>query len=299
MYRSLLYFINPISGTIDKDRLVQLITRETQKNNIPFQILNTTKEGDYAFLPDKIKNENITDVIICGGDGSIQTIASFLLNSDVNIGILPVGSGNGLALGSGIGTNISKALKIIFAGNTKMIDGFFVNNNFGCMLAGLGFDAAVALEFAGRKRRGLLPYVTISLQKFFSSKTYPFEISFDDVFIQADALFMSFANSNQFGSRIKIAPRATLSDGLLDVVVVTKKNKIITALSILRQIIFGKIQSSEEVITKKKNIFYFHAAKITIKNPLLAPLHIDGEPCETSETIEVKVLPRAIRLLCP
>lgn len=167
------------------------------------------------------------------------------------------------------------------------------------MLAGIGFDAAVALEFAGRKRRGLLPYVTISLQKFFSSKTYPFEIRFNDVFIHTDALFISFANSNQFGSRIKIAPRATLSDGLLDVVVVTKKNRIITALSILRQIIFGKIQASEEVVAKKKNIYYFHADKITIQNPSIAPLHIDGEPCETSEKIEVKILPRAIRLLCP
>ena len=223
MQRKLLYFINPISGTANKGRLVQTISQKTTQQKLSYQIHYTTKEGDYSFLPKKIKDENITDVIICGGDGTIKTIASFLLQSDVNIGILPVGSGNGLAHGSGIGGNINKALEIIFEGKTKHIDGFYVNNNFGCMLAGLGFDAAVALEFAGRKRRGLLPYVKISLHRFFTSKTFPFEISFKDISIKTDALFLSFANSNQFGSRIKIAPRATLSDGLLDVVVVTKK----------------------------------------------------------------------------
>ncbi|MBU3713423.1 MAG: diacylglycerol kinase, partial [Ferruginibacter sp.] len=217
----------------------------------------------------------------------------------VNIGILPVGSGNGLAHGSGIGGNLKKALEIIFAGKTKLIDGFFINNHFGCMLAGLGFDAAVALEFAGRKKRGLFPYIKISLHRFFSTPAFPFIIAFDDYIIQTEALFISFANSNQFGSRIKIAPRASLSDGRLDVVVVNKKNKIITALSILRQITFGKIQPGKEIINKKKNIFYFHADKLTIKNPSLAPLHIDGEPVDTAESIEVKILPKAIRLLSP
>jgi diacylglycerol kinase (ATP) len=297
--RNFIYFINPISGTANKSRLLQKITDETAQRKISFQIIYTTKEGDYAFLPQKIINEKITDVIICGGDGTIKSVVSFLLHSDVNIGILPVGSGNGLAHGSGIGGNVNKALQIIFSGKTKAIDGFFVNNHFGCMLAGLGFDATVAFEFAGRKKRGLFPYIKISLHRFFASKTFPFVISFDDYTIQTEALFISFANSNQFGSRIKIAPRASLSDGRLDVVVVNKKNKIITALSILRQIAFGKIQPSKELLVKRKNIFYFHAEKLTIKNPSLAPLHIDGEPCETSDTIEVKIIPGAIRLLTP
>ncbi|MBU3715353.1 MAG: diacylglycerol kinase, partial [Ferruginibacter sp.] len=84
--RNLLYFINPISGTSNKNRLVQKITEQTALRKISFQIVYTTKEGDYSFLPEKIINEKISDVIICGGDGTIKSVVSFLLHSDVNVG---------------------------------------------------------------------------------------------------------------------------------------------------------------------------------------------------------------------
>ena len=299
MQRVFLYFINPISGTVNKNSFLEMITAETKKQQIPFQILSTDKEGNYSFLPEKIRSEKITDVIICGGDGTINQVASFLLNVNVNIGILPVGSGNGLALGSGIGVNVKKALAIIFNGNTKHIDAFTINDHFGCMLAGLGFDAQVALEFSTQKRRGLIPYVTISLKRFFSSKNYSFEILFDNQTIKTEALFISIANSNQFGSRIKIAPKATLSDGLLDVVVVHKNNRLLTVLSLLKQITSGTIQTKESISKQSTGVSYFHTKELTILNPQGAPLHIDGEPTLTASSVHVKIIPNAIRLLLP
>jgi len=297
MQRSLLFFINPISGTKNKKHLTDLIERKCNQQQITFEITHTNKEGNYQYLPQKIEVDKITDVIICGGDGTIKQVASYLLNTDVNVGIIPAGSGNGLALGSGIGANFEKALDIIFKGKTEYIDGFYINKHFGCMLTGVGFDAAVAYEFSKQKTRGLLPYVKLSLQHFFKAKAYPFIIEWNGSRIETNALFVSIANSNQFGSRIKIAPKATLSDGLLDVIVVNSRNKIITALSLLHQISLGKIQEEKKV--RKKNVGYFHTEFVTIHNPALAPLHIDGEPVETSTLLEIKIIKKAIRLLLP
>ena len=297
MQRRLLFFINPISGTKNKKHLVDLIEKKCASHQTAFEITHTNKEGDYQYLPQKIAADKITDVIICGGDGTIKQIAFYLLNSDINVGIIPAGSGNGLALGSGIGANFDKALDIIFKGKAEYIDGYYINEHFGCMLTGLGFDAAVAYEFSKQKTRGLFPYVKLSLQHFFKAKGYPFVIEWNGSRIETNAMFVSIANSNQFGSRIKIAPKATLSDGLLDVVVVNNKNKIVTALSLLHQISMGKIQEEDKV--SQKNVGYFHAEKLTIHNPKLAPLHIDGEPVETSALLEIKIIKKAIRLLLP
>jgi len=297
MQRRLLFFINPISGTKNKKHLVDLIEKKCASHQNAFEITHTNKEGDYQYLPQKIAADKITDVIICGGDGTIKQIASYLLDTNVNVGVIPAGSGNGLALGSGIGANIEKALDIIFKGKTKYIDGFNINGQFGCMLTGVGFDAAVAHAFSKQKTRGLFPYVKLSLQHFFKAKGYPIVIEWNGGRLETNAMFVSIANSNQFGSRIKIAPKATLSDGLLDVVVVNNKNKIITALSLLYQISLGKIQAEDKI--SKKNVGYFHAEKITIHNPNLAPLHIDGEPVETSALLEIKIIKKAIRLLLP
>jgi YegS/Rv2252/BmrU family lipid kinase len=300
MQRNLLYFINPISGTKNKQALVELIHLETTKRNISYQIVHTNKEGDYQYLPDKIEKENISDVIVCGGDGTVSQIASFLLNTNVNIGIIPVGSGNGLAFAADISRDFKKALQIIFAGTSKYIDGFSFNNKFGCMLAGLGFDAKVAHDFSKQKRRGLLTYILLCIKNFFSVKPYFFTVEINQQKFKTEALFISIANSNQFGNYVTIAPMASLNDGLLDVVVVNKMNKLITMLSLLRQISIGKIKS--DLIDKKKSskgIGYFHCDKIIIENHNNAPMHLDGEPIITENKIEIKIIHNAFKLLQP
>ena len=147
MHRNLLFLINPISGTRNKRRLTEAITKETAQRNISFQIIPTSIEAKYDFLKEKISQEKITDVIICGGDGTINHVVAALIGINVNIGIIPMGSGNGLAFAAKIPFNFSKALDVIFNGKASAIDGFYVNNRFGCMLCGLGFDAQVAYEF--------------------------------------------------------------------------------------------------------------------------------------------------------
>jgi YegS/Rv2252/BmrU family lipid kinase len=299
MDRKLLFLINPISGTRNKKRLSEVITTEASRRNIPFQIIPTSIEGKYDFLKEKISGENITDVIVCGGDGSINHVVSSLIGINVNIGIIPMGSGNGLAFAAKIPFNISKALDVIFNGKASAVDGFNINNTFGFMLCGLGFDAQVAHAFFNQKKRGLFTYIKITLRQFFCSKFYPFKVEVNNNTFNTDAFFISIANSNQFGNYVTIAPKARLNDGLLDVVIIKKQNKIQTGFSILKQIVFGKNQSFPQVFEKDKSVFYFQTNLIKIQNPGLAPLHIDGEPAETNSIIEIKVLPNAFKLIQP
>src|ERR1700710_997187 len=121
MERKILFFINPVSGTKSKIQLEKEIIKKCVKNSIDYEFLFTSADGNYSFLRDKIHRDEITDVVICGGDGSISPIIASLLNVAVNIGIIPLGSGNGLALTAKIPRSVNKALEIIFNGNASCI----------------------------------------------------------------------------------------------------------------------------------------------------------------------------------
>lgn len=297
MIRKFIFFINPISGTKNKAALKPLIEKTMGKENLSFQFLDTRKDGNYNFLPGLILEQKITDVIICGGDGTVNQVASSLVNSDVNVGIIPMGSGNGLAFAAGIPKNANKALNIILKGKASYIDSFYINNHFSCMLCGIGFDAQVAHNFAKQKSRGLITYVKQTIKHFFSAPAYKFIIEVNNTKIETDAFFISIANSNQFGNNVTIAPKASLSDGLLDVVIVNKMNKLNLLYAVGRQIQSGKIEDVADKEFKKKGIQYFHAKKLSIENISNAPLHIDGEPAQTSNAFEINIIENAFKLL--
>jgi YegS/Rv2252/BmrU family lipid kinase len=299
MNRKFIYFINPISGTGGKGLLVDIIKKKTAEKNIPFEILHTNAAGEYAYLKEKIAVENITDIIVCGGDGTVNQIAKGLLGIIVNIGIIPLGSGNGLALAAKIPKRIHKALDCIFAGNAVFVDSFYINKIFSCMLCGLGFDAQVAHDFAKQKKRGLATYIKQSTKNFFRARYYNFKIVLDNKTINSEAFFISIANSNQFGNNFTIAPQASLHDGLLDIVVVNKMSKVRMIWTILKQIRNGQVRIYEDKKYHRNNIHYFQAKKITIKNPELAPLHIDGDPAQTSAAFEIEIIENAFKLLIP
>lgn len=299
MDRSFIFFINPISGTKDKQSLMYLIKETMLLHNLPYQILETEKDGTYSYLAEKIAAEKISDIIICGGDGTVNQVVASILKMKVNIGIIPMGSGNGLALAAGISRNAPTALNTIINGKAKLVDAFNINDRFSCMLCGIGFDAQVAHDFARRKKRGLSSYVSQTITNLFSAVTYPFEITLANANIKTDAFFISIANSNQFGNHVTIAPKASLSDGLLDIVIVNKMNKLNMIFSLLSQIRGGKIQEPDGASYKSRNVQYMQAKRVCIENPSLAPLHIDGEPAETSHRFNVSVIENAFMLLQP
>lgn len=267
--------------------------------NIPFQVFPSVASGDYSFLHSIIKEQQVTDVVIAGGDGTVSQVIGSLMHCGVNFGIIPCGSGNGLALAAHIPKQPAKALELIFSGKPVPTDGFMINNHFSCMLCGLGFDAKVAHDFANQSRRGLATYVKEVVRNFFSAKTYRFSILHDGNQLVAEAFFISIANSNQFGNNVTIAPAASLSDGLLDIVVVMKQGKTGLLLQLIKQLRGKNKPVTGTIDIGKKRILYFQAVQLVIKNVSQAPLHIDGDPAETPDEVQVKVMKECFRLIQP
>ena len=285
MSRKLIYFINPISGTKGKKELVKKIEERTSLQNIPFEILPTNESGNYFFLKEKISKEHITDIVICGGDGTVSQVAGALIDEDINIGIIPMGSGNGLALAAKIPKDIDKALDIIFTGKASYIDAFFINATFSCMLCGIGFDAQVAHDFAQQPKRGLATYIKQTFFNFINAHPWEFEIINKGKSFAASAYFISIANSNQFGNHFTIAPKASLNDGLLDIIVVKKMSKLRLVWAVLKQVREGKIKEYDEKTFHEKDVLYFQTNKLIIHNLNSAPLHIDGDPSNTAKNL--------------
>ena len=304
MERKIIYLINPISGTRGKRSLREMIRQRTEERGIPFTILPTNAEGDYTHLPGLIREESITDIVICGGDGTVSAVAAALQASDTRIGIVPMGSGNGLAFAANIPKDPAKALDIIFAGKSSLIDGLLINDQFSCMLCGIGLDGKVAHEFAGQHKRGLQTYIRITMKNFFTAHPYPFRLSIPvdggtRSEVDVHAFFISIANGNQFGNNFTIAPKASLHDGLLDIVVARKTNRLGFFLSVIRQVMGGYRVASQAIGERGGEDPLFQTPGLVISNPGKAPLHIDGDPKASAEEFRISVVPNAIRLIQP
>lgn len=299
MKRKLLYIVNPISGRGNKSSLQEIIKARTAAAGLDFAIYPSVASGDYSFLLPIIREQKFTDVIIAGGDGTINQVINSLRKTKVQFGIIPCGSGNGLAFSAGITKNPEKALEIIFKGKSEWCDAFLMNETFACMLCGLGFDAQVAHDFANDPKRGLTTYIKKTISNFFTAKTYPFVLTTNGKQIKTDALFISIANSNQFGNHFTIAPKASLNDGLLDIVVMAKQNKLLALLQAFRQVGgFNQLQKFE-VLNENASVLYFQTTEIKIENLQSAPMHIDGDPVETVNKINVQILKDSFQLIYP
>jgi len=297
MLRKLLFIVNPISGRGPKGSLKELIEKTMRAESFSFGIYPSVASGDYSFLIPIIRVEGYTDIIIAGGDGTINAAVNGLKELRLPFGIIPCGSGNGLAFSAGIPKNPELALQKIIRGKSEVTDAFTINGKFACMLCGLGFDAQVAHDFANDPKRGLGTYIRKTLRNFISSTAYPFVLKLGEKEIKTDAFFISIANSNQFGNHFTIAPKASLSDGLLDIVVMTRQNKLSMVLRAFMQVSGYHQLQSAEALNERSSVIYFQTPSIQIINTGNAPLHIDGDPSESMDRLDVSILPNCFSLI--
>jgi YegS/Rv2252/BmrU family lipid kinase len=245
---------------------------------------------EWKEISEKIINSNYDIYVAVGGDGTVNLVARNLINTNKILGIVPFGSGNGLSRHLGISMNPIKALNRLDSNfETLTIDSGTVNNyNFFCT-AGFGFDAVVANAFAQLKSRGLFGYVKTTIQLLGRYVPPTYKIESKDFACQKQYYIITVANANQFGNNVKIAPKASVNDKLLDLVAVRHSsltNLILVALKLLS----GNVLKSKKV--KFKQIEH-----LTISSDKPFYFHLDGEPIEIGNKLEIKVHPSSLHVL--
>lgn len=272
--------------------IAEIIRKEVDDEKFEVHI-NFTESAGHASILSKEAVENKTDIIVAvGGDGTVNEVASQMVGSESVLGIIPGGSGNGLARHLGIPLIPEKSIRLIFSGNISKIDTGTVNEKAFISIAGIGFDALVAKLFAENKRRGFLTYLSLIAQQFSSYREKKYTLEFENgEILSTRALFISFANSNQFGYNTTISPNALLNDGLLDVCIV-KKPKFIDLPGILNLLLLKKINQSPFVQIKQ-------AKKIIVKRSKNRFVNIDGEACKLKKNLKVEVKPLSLNVIIP
>jgi YegS/Rv2252/BmrU family lipid kinase len=283
-----LFIINPKSGKNNKaSELEQTIKTQFYNADIVF-----TKAPKHAtkLAADAVK-QNYEQVIVAGGDGTINEAASALIGTKTALGIIAFGSGNGLAREIGCPIdNLQKACNNIYMAKPVLCDAGKANGEYFFNVAGIGLEATIAHSFAKVKTRGMLPYFKIGFEQTLNYKAPLAEVWADDKsLIYLNPLTLVFANGKQYGSNFKIAPKASLTDGKLDMVYVKRSPLWKLALGLPS---FFKPNLKAVKITQERQI---KKATITCQGKFV--YHLDGEPKEPTDKLEIEVLPKAIYLL--
>ena len=279
------FIVNPNAGSKNKAKYTKLI--QLIKSNDAHIIWETTEPLEAVDFAKKALEQGATKIIAVGGDGTINEVASVLVGKAIALGIIPVGSGNGLARHLNIPLNYKKAFQKALVGATIKIDVGHINNRPFFCTAGVGFDAAVAHRFANSKGRGLLNYIKATIITLFKYK--PIQVSINNAPVE-NIFSLSIANANQFGNNAFISPFSNIQDGQLELVKIGILNKLQAGIIAVR--LFKKsIHHSNDVhiiACKTASIYY-------VKN---APIHIDGENLVTdNELLNITISPFALNVI--
>ncbi len=284
----ILFIVNPTSGTRTHKFQESFITKYLDQTRFAYQMHVTRFAGDGTETIKQRINE-FDGFIAVGGDGTVNEVFKGVLGSDKWFGIIPSGSGNGLARTLNIPMSVEGAFRALNQGKVRAIDYVKLNDDSFVNVAGIGFDAKVAHRFKNSGLRGLKTYVQITLREFGRFKDRPVKISIKGRKEKHRALMVSFANSTQFGNNAFIAPTARLDDGKVNIVVLKKFSWLSAPMlawrlfskSIGKSALWQEFKVKKAVITSKKGIY----------------LHIDGEAREKVHKIKLKVVKKGVKVI--
>lgn len=278
--RRVMLIINPISGTSSKDGLKESVCAALNPQGFEVTSRLTRGRGDATTIAREAIADGYDSVIAAGGDGTINETARALCDTHVALGIIPAGSGNGLARHCGIPLDLNGALAVIAANHTLPCDYGSVNGRpFFCTF-GTGFDATVSDRFAHDKRRGRITYIKNTFKEYISYQPEEYIISANGHVLTHRAFVVAACNASQYGNNAYIAPHASITDGLLDLTIIHYGNLLTTALVGI-DLMTGFIERNMLIHTLRTD-----EAVIERNNP--GPVHIDGEPMEMGTRLEIK-----------
>ncbi|MBL6445192.1 YegS/Rv2252/BmrU family lipid kinase [Fulvivirga sp. 29W222] len=291
--KKILFIINPKSGTSNKRNIPALLEKHLDKGLFSYETLYTSYAGEAIKISEA--NRDQFDIIVAiGGDGTINEVAGPLTHSNTILGIIPCGSGNGLARHLKIPRNIKKAIKLLNKNCITTIDTITLDKKVFLNVAGVGFDAHIAQLFATAEKRGFFSYAKLTIQEIRKFTSIDYQLVIDGQEKLAKAPFLiSIANSTQYGNNAHIAPNALISDGLMDVCVLRKVPFWYYPVLAYRMF--------TGTLTKSKYYQTWQGKEVQIK--LLSDthgehMHIDGDPYAISNIMKLKVNPLSLKVAC-
>ncbi len=289
MKKRIRFIINPISGTRGKESIVKLIPRYLDAERYDFDIVYTERKGHAAELAQQASEAGIDVVVAVGGDGTVNEVARSLVHTQTALGIIPCGSGNGLARHLFIPINPVGALKILAECSVELLDYGKINGQPFFCTCGIGFDAFISKKFAEAGKRGLMTYVDSTLKGGLNYKPETYQISFDGEEKTYEAFLIACANASQYGNNAYIAPAASMNDGLMDVTILEPFN-VLEAGPIVLQL-FSK------TIDKNSHAKTFQCKRLHIHREHEGVVHYDGDPMECGKDIDVELISGGINVV--
>jgi len=289
MTHRICFIHNPISGSRRHNRLDELIKHHLDVDKFAYDIRETVSPKDAMRLASAAVQEKFDIIVAVGGDGTINEIVHGISSNEMILGIIPTGSGNGLARHLGIPLEPEKAIRLINKMNVRRIDTATINGYPFVSIAGLGFDARVASKYKKLKQRGFMGYFRVVTREFFRYREREYSLTLNGEKINRKALLLSIANSNQFGYNTVIAPSAKADDGLLDVVIV-RKFPLGELPRMIGLLFTEKIDHSPYIETWK-------TSELFIVRKRGRRVNIDGEVIKMGREIFVRIQPASLQVI--
>ncbi len=290
--RTVLVIINPIAGVRPKDEIPGLVRQILkEEDGFDVEIRFTEHAGHASELAKEAVEKGIDTVVAIGGDGTINETGRSLVGSSVKFGIVPMGSGNGLARHLQLPLDITKSLECIRDGYNIKVDYGSVNGHIFFCTAGVGFDAKVSAKFAESGSRGPLTYLRCfgDLVKDYVPTSYV--IYTDDGRVKEKAFLIAIGNASQWGNNAYITPHASMSDGLFDVTLV-KRVPLIEIPKMAFQLFARELDQNE-------NVMSFRSSHLRIIMPHADAVHVDGEPMQMDGVLDIQMHPGQLTVICP
>ena len=278
----ILFIVNPISGQGDKTRIVSRLSRRNCR------VVYT----EYAGHAEKLAREADEDIVVAvGGDGTVNEVARGLIGTEKTLGIIPRGSGDGLALHLGLSHDIIRNIRTIEAGKTRILDAATINGRYFFSVCGVGLDAIISERFAKSGRRGLASYIEQAIHSWKGHKVERYEIDLDGQKIEHNAVMVTVGNSDQWGHGARVTPLADSSDGILDITVV-EDFKDVEIPMLAYRLMTGTVNMAP-------NIHCYKGKNIRITREAPGPAHADGDWFEADRTLEIVIQEHALKVIVP
>lgn len=287
-----LLIVNPHSGTRSKDAIADMARTTLAGAGHDVEVHFTTAPGDATTAAAQAATAGVDLVVAAGGDGTVNETACGLIGTQTALGIIPCGSGNGLARHVGIPLDPVGAVALLTAGAPLSVDYATVNGRPFFCTCGTGYDAAVSDRFAAKGRRGLMTYVQSAVETFADYEPHIYTIETDAGSETREAFLIAVCNAGQYGNNAWIAPGASIRDGLLDVIVAHPASRLGTML-VGVDLMTGMLGHNTSV-----DIIRTPRVRIT-RSAGEHAAHIDGEPAAgLGPVLDIACHPAGLRLVC-